>query len=246
MKARRAKEKARLKKLQQQIEQKQQQQQQQLEAQQNEMINPQATTTNGETSTTPFNIASSDPYSNPADYISTNEARTSRKHHKPKEYYDQNEEVVDENYSNPVDMIKNRERQHLRNNPSLIRTDDEIYILPVSQQPSNSNSNPLPPPKRPTQLDLKGPLNRPAISKNYYPEIRDNIATMIDPTYPSSGSTTSGTPCTGAHGLSPNDVSEYSDQSLSPVPPYMPIQGQRRNTSLDGKKKKGKDKCTHQ
>lgn len=41
------------------------------------------------------------------------------------------------------------------------------------------------------------------------------------------------------------DILEYSEPSSSPVPPYMPIQGTRRTTSLD-KKKKTKDKCTHQ
>lgn len=222
MKARRAKEKARLKKLQQQIEH------QQLETQQNESVNV-LTSTNGEISTTSFNIAP--------------EPKLARKYNKPEEYYDHQEEVVDENYSNPVDMIHENEKYSKNELP--IRPDDEIYVLPVSQQNSNKEFG-LPPPQRPTQLDLKGPLNRPAPPKNYYPEIRDNIAAMIDPTYPSSGSTTSGTSCAGAHALSPNDVSEYSDQSCSPVPPYMPIQGQRRNASLEGKKKKGKDKCTHQ
>ncbi|EDX05376.1 GD21831 [Drosophila simulans] len=36
------------------------------------------------------------------------------------------------------------------------------------------------------------------------------------------------------------------DQSASPTPPYMPIQGTRRSNSSEDRKKKSKDKCTHQ
>jgi hypothetical protein len=81
----------------------------------------------------------------------------------------------------------------------------------------------------------------------------DNIAAMIDPTF--------GTPSPGAYQanglhhqqqqqqqssrLTP-DLLEYSEpSSTSPVPPYMPIQGTRRNASLD-KKKKSKDRCAQQ
>jgi len=37
-----------------------------------------------------------------------------------------------------------------------------------------------------------------------------------------------------------------ADQSASPTPPYMPIQGTRRSNSSEDRKKKSKDKCTHQ
>lgn len=38
-----------------------------------------------------------------------------------------------------------------------------------------------------------------------------------------------------------------TDQSASPTPPYMPIQGTRRSNSSEDRKKKSKDnKCTHQ
>jgi hypothetical protein len=42
-------------------------------------------------------------------------------------------------------------------------------------------------------------------------------------------------------------VSEFDDDD-SPVPPYMPIQGQRRSASLEKKSKKGrsKDSCKQQ
>lgn len=81
-----------------------------------------------------------------------------------------------------------------------------------------------------------------------------NIAMAIDPTYPRRGvqsplsyDTTSSTVTTSTSSSSPGfilpppDVSEHEDET-SPVPPYMPIQGQRRTASLEKKhKKKSKD-----
>lgn len=76
----------------------------------------------------------------------------------------------------------------------------------------------------------------------------------IDPTYPrrqgvsplSYETSTSGTvtsTCSSSPGfsLSPTDGSELEEEII-PVPPYMPIQGQRRTASLEKKvKKKNKD-----
>lgn len=84
-----------------------------------------------------------------------------------------------------------------------------------------------------------------------------NIAMAIDPTYtrrsnisqtPSShDTTTSSTSSTTSPAISlpPPDLSE---DELSPVPPYMPIQGQRRTASLEKKTKKSraKDGCKQQ
>lgn len=75
----------------------------------------------------------------------------------------------------------------------------------------------------------------------------------IDPTYPrrgmhssSSYETTSSTVTTSTSSSSPGmvlpppDISELDDESN--IPPYMPIQGQRRTASLEKKqKKKNKD-----
>lgn len=81
-----------------------------------------------------------------------------------------------------------------------------------------------------------------------------NIAMAIDPTYPRRGmqsppsyDTTSSTVTTSTSSSSPSftlpppDIAEH-DGETSPVPPYMPIQGQRRTASLEKKaKKKNKD-----
>lgn len=77
-------------------------------------------------------------------------------------------------------------------------------------------------------------------------ELGNNIATVIDPTYiESKGSPT--TPNSSIQHNQPTNLPDFLNQSSSPVPPYMPIQGTRRNISLDNnKKKKVKDKCTHQ
>ncbi|KAJ3635103.1 hypothetical protein MTP99_008036 [Tenebrio molitor] len=121
---------------------------------------------------------------------------------------------------------------------------------------------------RPNQLDLKSPLNR--MNKPRYPEPEScdtasgpsaspgsqhiNIAMAIDPTYPKRGiihssssfDTSSSTVTTSTSSSSPGmvlpppDISEVEDESN--IPPYMPIQGQRRTASLEKKqKKKNKD-----
>lgn len=81
------------------------------------------------------------------------------------------------------------------------------------------------------------------------PDGIENIAAVIDPTYGSVAGTTGGKPpAASPSGLTtPSTLPDFLDQSSSPVPPYMPIQGTRRgNLSVDNKKKKSKDKCTHQ
>lgn len=78
-----------------------------------------------------------------------------------------------------------------------------------------------------------------AFTRTFTPEAVENIATVIDPTY-ESHSIPSISP------ISPVVLPDFIDQSTSPVPPYMPIQGTRRTVAGDSKKKKTKDKCTHQ
>lgn len=76
----------------------------------------------------------------------------------------------------------------------------------------------------------------------------DNIAAVIDPTYPNGALTSSMT--TGGHtGVLPTHLDyKATDHNANPVPPYMPIQGTRRSNAVSqsDKKKKSKDKCTHQ
>lgn len=83
----------------------------------------------------------------------------------------------------------------------------------------------------------------------------DNIAAVIDPTYPNIG------PNTTVNQPLPNSINDAQnflpahlkyttpDQNSNPIPPYMPIQGIRRanGVSQSDKKKKSKDnRCTHQ
>lgn len=71
-----------------------------------------------------------------------------------------------------------------------------------------------------------------------------NIAMAIDPTYsPSCSSSSTSSPAV----CLPPPPSDLEDGDTSPVPPYMPIQGQRRTASLEKKQKKNKkDGCKQQ
>ncbi|CAG2065862.1 unnamed protein product, partial [Timema podura] len=83
-----------------------------------------------------------------------------------------------------------------------------------------------------------------------------NIAMAIDPTYPRRARTGGSelyassspvmSPSVQAH--SKLLCAAYEEDEDSPVPPYMPIQGQRRTMSLEkkGRKSKSKDGCKQQ
>lgn len=156
----------------------------------------------------------------------------------------------DDSYSNPIDMIRQQKStpnfklsanvQRLVENG---RKDDDIYVLPVSDAGGESRS-----PQRPSHLDVKGIGNHRTSpgSRNQYTD--DNIAAKIDPTFSTSGSSPMNTSSMTASTMSsPPDILEFSDPgSSSPVPPYMPIQGTRRNTSADNKKRKSKERCAQQ
>lgn len=247
IKAKRAKEKAKLKKIQLQL-QLQQQQVEQLHIQQ--QLDPpyipgdKFIPTHNQLLIQPNGLVGldGDSYSTPIDLLPTGEGpQFIRNNPNVHDSYLQSEE----NYSNPVDMIRKDGAQQ----KIIEKREDEIYVLPVSAT-ANPNLDNHPTPIRPNQLDLRGPLNRPSQPRGHASNDGcDNIAAMIDPTYQTCGNSPNVTTPSSHQGggLSPQDVSEYSDQSSSPVPPYMPIQGQRRNnSSLENKKKKNKDKCTHQ
>lgn len=155
----------------------------------------------------------------------------------------------DDSYSNPIDMIRQQKStpnlklsanvQRLVENG---RKEDDIYVLPVSDGNGDNRS-----PQRPSHLDVRGVVNRTSPgSRNPYND--ENIATKIDPTFNTSGSSPMNTNSMTASTLSsPPDILEFSDPgSSSPVPPYMPIQGTRRNTSADNKKRKSKERCAQQ
>lgn len=158
-------------------------------------------------------------------------------------YYQDAVNLYDVNYSNPVDLIRSTSRSPTASGskqPGNSRRDDDMYERPINDSEYNG-------PKRPNNLEIRH-MNRPHQPPRPPKADRDdgNIATVIDPTYvDAKGSPT--TPSSGVQHNQSSNLPDFLDQSSSPVPPYMPIQGTRRNISLDNnKKKKGKDKCTHQ
>uniref|UniRef100_A0A182RDS6 CCDC50_N domain-containing protein n=1 Tax=Anopheles funestus TaxID=62324 RepID=A0A182RDS6_ANOFN len=194
--------------------------------------------------------------------------------------------ISDENYSNPIDMIKQQkqqqqllfqqqqllQQQQQRGGPNLKlsanvqrlvengRKEDEIYVLPVSQEDHPAvdlHLSQRTPPRASMQPvhDARGVvangsrlISSPG-SRNQYMD--DNIAAKIDPTFGGTGMghspTSTGTSSSAANTSQP-DILEFSDPgSSSPVPPpYMPIQGTRRNNATDGKKRKPKERCAQQ
>ncbi|XP_054742914.1 myb-like protein AA isoform X3 [Anastrepha obliqua] len=166
------------------------------------------------------------------------------------------EDIIDvEAYSNPIDVLHSQQqRQHqngtltngsltreggrrnnnsqqhnsigANNNSALNRIDDDIYTLPVDscrpgQRPASLNISPT----GEAQLLQHNSMTR---SENYSTDSHDSLS---------------------RHELAPRmnySQSSTFDKSSSPTPPYMPIQGTRRSNSSDDRKKKSKDKCTHQ
>lgn len=162
-------------------------------------------------------------------------------------YYQDAVNLYDVNYSNPVDLVRSTSRSPTSSGAGgkqsgNYRHDEDMYERPINDVEYSG-------PKRPNNLDIRH-VNRPQQPTRPPKPDRDefgNIATVIDPTYvESKGSPT--TPNSNIQHNQPTNLPDFLDQSSSPVPPYMPIQGTRRNISLDNnKKKKGKDKsCTHQ
>lgn len=96
------------------------------------------------------------------------------------------------------------------------RSIEELYAQPIS--------------KRPNKLELKGPLNRPAPAKAHLPDYPENIATVIDPTYAQLQ------PLNGDRERErERDAYQEEDDRDRPLPPpYMPIQGIRRQQPPQG------------
>lgn len=159
-------------------------------------------------------------------------------------YYQDAVNLYDVNYSNPVDLVRSTSHSPTTSGNKQsgnYRHDDDMYERPINDVEYTG-------PKRPNNLDIRH-LNRPHQPPRPPKPDRDelgNIATVIDPTYVES----KGSPTTTNSNVQynqPTNLPDFLDQSSSPVPPYMPIQGTRRNISLDNnKKKKARDKCTHQ
>uniref|UniRef100_A0AAG5DHE0 Coiled-coil domain-containing protein n=1 Tax=Anopheles atroparvus TaxID=41427 RepID=A0AAG5DHE0_ANOAO len=186
--------------------------------------------------------------------------------------------ISDENYSNPVDMIKQQKQQQQQQHQLMMmqqvqqqragpnlklsanvqrlvengRKEDEIYVLPVSEDDLPMVADHQRSPQR-AGAASGGRLMASPGSRNQY--LDDNIAAKIDPTFPgsvlgaspTSTATNSLNSSTATNHPSQPDILEFSDPgSSSPVPPYMPIQGTRRNNSAEGKKRKSKERCAQQ
>ncbi|KAL7740092.1 hypothetical protein ACLKA6_000882 [Drosophila palustris] len=124
--------------------------------------------------------------------------------------------------------MQRQQRQAAAAAHSLSRGEDDIYTLPVDS---------CRPGQRPISLHMAAETvqqhNSMTRSEHYGSEAGSHDSTL------SSG-----------HDISPHmkySKSGNFDQSASPTPPYMPIQGTRRSNSSEDRKKKSKDnKCTHQ
>ncbi|XP_017067877.2 LOW QUALITY PROTEIN: basic-leucine zipper transcription factor A [Drosophila eugracilis] len=161
-----------------------------------------------------------------------------------------------EAYSNPIDVLNNSREQRPHNGPltngslnrdggsgsnhssmqrqqqrntAPIRGEDDIYTLPVDS---------CRPGQRPVSLHVADAMQH----------LQTNNSMTRSEHYGSEA---------GSHDSSHHSGQDTSphmkfsksgnfDQSASPTPPYMPIQGTRRSNSSEDRKKKSKDKCTHQ
>lgn len=171
-----------------------------------------------------------------------------------------------DSYSNPVDMIQNDPyRRHQQQSPDsghqYVHQKQSSYNSQSSggsyhqhHQSDDSYSNPVDmvpplhqrsPAQRPNHLEIRGQLNRPQPPRAHLPEDQ-NIAAIIDPTYatPSPPSTLNSTPLTN-NSTTPDILEHYDDGSPSTAP-YMPIQGTRRTSNSNEKKKKQKERCNQQ
>lgn len=171
-----------------------------------------------------------------------------------------------DSYSNPVDMLQGESHRRHQQSPeqylhqkqssynsqssggSYHQHLDDSYSNPVDMMPPLVQRSPA---QRPSHLEIRGQLNRPQPPRAHLPEDQ-NIAAMIDPTYaadptyatPSPPGTLSVTPLTNKS-TTPDILEHYEDGSPSTAP-YMPIQGTRRTSSSNEKKKKPKERCNQQ
>ncbi|XP_022232208.2 uncharacterized protein LOC111080720 isoform X1 [Drosophila obscura] len=163
-----------------------------------------------------------------------------------------------EAYSNPIDVLNSSREQRQPNgtltNGSLTREggssnhssmqrqqrhalaatrgEDDIYTLPVDN---------CRPGQRPVSLHMAAETVQ---------QLQANNSMTRSEHYGSEAGSHDSSLHSGHHDISPHikySKSGNFDQSASPTPPYMPIQGTRRSNSSEDRKKKSKDnKCTHQ
>ncbi|XP_044315961.1 basic-leucine zipper transcription factor A isoform X2 [Drosophila rhopaloa] len=160
-----------------------------------------------------------------------------------------------EAYSNPIDVLNNSREQRTHNGPltngsltrdggssnhssmqrqqrnmAPIRGEDDIYTLPVDS---------CRPGQRPVSLHMAAEAVQ---------QLQTHNSMTRSEHYGSEAGSHDSSHQSGQD-ISPHmkySKSGNFDQSASPTPPYMPIQGTRRSNSSEDRKKKSKDKCTHQ
>uniref|UniRef100_A0A182Q3V7 Coiled-coil domain-containing protein n=1 Tax=Anopheles farauti TaxID=69004 RepID=A0A182Q3V7_9DIPT len=148
--------------------------------------------------------------------------------------------VIDASYSNPIDMLQQQQQQRP---PKLISPTGSssgargYYGPPV---PVPSTDHPLHNHRQQGSISSHGKIIQLPIfrhRKGVHRDRRHSSCTMdVEQVV------------VGCYHRLDQDILEFSDPgSSSPVPPpYMPIQGTRRNTAGDGKKRKSKERCAQQ
>lgn len=144
------------------------------------------------------------------------------------------EKYLDENYSIPVDLIKSND-ENILHKDNFNRYEEGIYTFPVQSNHQNDFS-------RQNKLNMR--------SNNYDPTLEyDDNTVSCNNISNNTGSAANNSFFHGNHinnQITPTNHNSYNEHDMNSVPPYMPIQGQRRSTSSDAKKKKSKDKCAQQ
>ncbi|XP_055851713.1 uncharacterized protein LOC129915985 [Episyrphus balteatus] len=133
-----------------------------------------------------------------------------------------------EAYSNPKDLISHQRIQNECFGGNSINStaetidnikDDDIYTLPIDSCSSADTVLHI-------QTSVSG-QSHALIRQDKYspPEMQNDFQNSVQKNY---------------------SMSSSYEQQPGPAPPYMPIQGTRRSNSNDERKKRSKDKCTHQ
>ncbi|KRF81952.1 transcription factor SPT20 homolog isoform X3 [Drosophila virilis] len=131
--------------------------------------------------------------------------------------------------------MQRQQRQAAAAASSLTRAEDDIYTLPVDSC-------------RPGGHVAQRPISLHLAAESVQLQQQHNSMTRSEHFGSEAGSHDS--TLSSGHDVGPHlkySKSGNFDQSASPTPPYMPIQGTRRSNSSEDRKKKLKDnKCTHQ
>ncbi|XP_062126274.1 J domain-containing protein DDB_G0295729 isoform X2 [Drosophila sulfurigaster albostrigata] len=175
-------------------------------------------------------------YSNPIDVL--NSSRQAQEQQRQPNGLLTNGSLTRDSSSSQGSMQR-QQRQAAAAAHSLNRGDDDIYTLPVDSCRLGIQG------QRPISLHMAAET----VQQQQQQQQQHNSMTRSEHFGSEAGSHDS--TLSSGHDVSPHMKYSKSggnfDQSASPTPPYMPIQGTRRSNSSEDRKKKSKDnKCTHQ